>query len=71
MRDAISEYKLSDETHGCACFKAFDGLGFDPFGELVDCYQYMSKSTPARPQRPNHVLSLDGERPDEWNCFQS
>ena len=69
--DAISEYQFPDETHRCTCSKVFNGLGFDPFGELVDCHQHMSKSTPASPQRSNHVQSLDGKRPDEWNCFQS
>ena len=55
MRNSISEYQLSDETDSGASIKILDRLGFNPFGELVDCYQHMSEDAPACSQWPNHA----------------
>ena len=65
----ISEYQLSDETHGSTCFKVFNRLGFDPLGKLVECYQHVGKSAPAGPQRSNHVQSPNSKRPDKWDSL--
>ena len=51
VRNSISKYQLSDETDSSASIKILDRLGFNPFGELVDCYQHMSEAAPAPKQR--------------------
>ena len=70
VRNSISEYQLLDEVDGSACTKVFDGLGFDPLGELVDCYKQMGETTRAGFEGSNHIQSLDCKRPDEWNSLQ-
>ena len=55
MWNSISEYQFSDEADGSAGIKIFNGLGFDPLGELVDCHQYMGEAAPASSQWPNHL----------------
>ena len=70
MWDSISEYQLLDETDSSACSKVFDGLGFDPLGEFVDCYEQMGETTRASLEGPNHIQSLDYKRLDKWNSLQ-
>ena len=70
LRDAVSKYKFFDETHGCARLKALNGLGFDPFGELVDCHEHMSEAAPTSLERSNHIQSPNSKGPDEWNGLQ-
>ena len=70
MWNSISEYQLSDETDSGASIEIPDRLGFNPFGELVDCYQHMSEAAPACSQWPNHVQAPNSEGPDEWNGLQ-
>ena len=53
---AISEYQLPDEAHSSTCFKVFNGLGFDPLGELVDCYQHMGETARASFEGSNQSL---------------
>ena len=71
VRNSISEYQLLDETDGSACSKVFDGLGFDPLGELVDCYQHMGKTASACSQRTDHIQTPYCKGPDEWYSLQS
>ena len=55
VRDSISEYQFSDETDGNAWVKVFDRLGFNPFGEFVDCYEQMSEATSACLEGSDHI----------------
>ena len=70
MRDPLSECQPSDENDSSASIEILDRLGFNPFGELVDCHKYMSEAAPTRSQRSNHVQTPNNEGPDEWNGLQ-
>ena len=70
MWNSISEYQFSDEADGSASIKIFNGLGFDPLGELVDCHQYMGEAAPASSQWSNHIQSPNSKGLDEGDGLQ-
>ena len=70
VRDAISEYKFSDEANNSTGVKVLDWFSLNPLGELVDCHQYMREATSPCSQRTDHVQPPYCERPDEWNGLQ-
>jgi hypothetical protein len=71
VRNSVSEYNLLHELDGHARVQILDRFGFNPLGELVDCYEQMCETTLACSERSNHVQTPHSEWPDEWNSLQS
>ena len=70
MRNPVSGDDVFDKFDGRKGIKLLDGLGFNPLGKLVDCYQQMSESSLVCSKWSDCIQSPHGEWPSKRNCLQ-
>jgi hypothetical protein len=70
VRVAILINEFLQELSHCGRVKRPDWLSFNPLGELVHCYEQMSKSSSSPFERTNHIYSPNGKQPGDRYSLQ-